>query len=389
MSTSATPETIRLGIIMNGVTGRMGANQHLARSIVAIRQQGGVTTPSGAKIVVDPILVGRSAVKLKTLSDKHGGDIPFTTDLAGVMSDKKYQIYFDAQTTQMRFEAVKQAIAAGKHIYCEKPIATSTAEAMELARLAEKAGVKNGAVQDKLWLPGIRKLKYLIDTGFFGKILSVRGEFGYWVFTGENQPAQRPSWNYRAEDGGGIIVDMLCHWRYVIDNLFGNVTGVSCLGATHIDRRWDEQNKAYTATSDDSAYATFTTDQDIVCHFNSSWCVRVRRDDLLTLQVDGTKGSAVAGLRGCRIQSDAMTPKPVWNPDIDSPIDYFANWSEVPSNMIYDNAFKVQWELFLRHVALGEPFPWTLREGAKGVQLAELGLESWKQRKWLDVKPLA
>jgi predicted dehydrogenase len=260
---------------------------------------------------------------------------------------------------------------------------------MELVKKAEKARLKNGAVQDKLWLPGIRKLKFLIDTGFFGRILSVRGEFGYWVFTGEDQPAQRPSWNYRTEDGGGIIIDMLCHWRYLVDNLFGNVTSVTCTGATHIDHRIDENGQRYKCTADDSAYATMKTDKDIICHFNSSWCVRVRRDDLLTLQVDGTHGSAVAGLRDCKIQHASVTPKPVWNPDIDSPIDFFAGWTSVPTNQHYDNAFKAQWELYLRHVVLNEPFPWTLREAAKGVQLAEIGIESWKQRRWLDIPALS
>ncbi|HEX4052709.1 MAG TPA: Gfo/Idh/MocA family oxidoreductase [Tepidisphaeraceae bacterium] len=381
-------ESRRIGIILNGVTGRMGMNQHLERSIMAIRQQGGVKADPRTSIMPEPILVGRNTEKLKALSQRHGG-IPYSTDLDSLLDDSKYSIYFDAQTTPLRFEAVSKALAAGKHVYCEKPVATTSADAMELVRRAEKAGLKNGVVQDKLWLPGIRKLRHLIDTGFFGRILSVRGEFGYWVFTGEDQPAQRPSWNYRAEDGGGIIIDMLCHWRYLVDNLFGNVTSVSCLGATHIDHRIDEEGRKYKCTADDSAYATMITDQNIVCHFNSSWCVRVRRDDLLTLQVDGTKGSAVAGLRECRAQPASRTPRPVWNPDIDSPIDFYADWQKAPANQQYDNAFKAQWELFLRHVALGEPFGWTLREAAKGVQLAELGIESWNQRRWMDVPELS
>jgi predicted dehydrogenase len=380
-------ETHRVGVILNGVSGRMGMNQHLERSIMAIRAQGGVAVGTGATIMPEPILVGRNADKLRGISEKHGG-IPFSTDLPSLLNDPKYPIYFDAQLTNLRYDAVCKAIAAGKHVYCEKPVATNSQQTADLVKRAEKAGVKNGAVQDKLWLPGIRKLKFLIDTGFFGKILSVRGEFGYWVFTGEDQVAQRPSWNYRAEDGGGIIIDMLCHWRYLIDNLFGNVTRVSCLGATHIGERIDENGKKYKCTADDAAYATMITDQNIVCHFNSSWCVRVRRDDLLTLQVDGTNGSALAGLRECRVQHGAMTPKPVWNPDIDSPINFFESWPVVPTNQKYDNAFKVQWELFLRHVVLNEPFRWTLREAAKGVQLAELGIESWKQGKWLDVPAL-
>lgn len=380
-------KTHRIGIVMNGVTGRMGKNQHLTRSIHAIRKQGGIRVNDGEVIMPDPILVGRDAGKLEALSKAHG-DIPWSTDLDACLADDKYSVYFDAQTTLRRFDAVKQAVAKGRHIYCEKPTATNSEAALQLAKFAEDKGVKNGAVQDKLWLPGLMKLKYLINSGFFGEILSVRGEFGYWVFTGEDRPAQRPSWNYRDADGGGIMIDMFCHWRYVIDNLFGNVKAVSALGATHINKRWDEGNKPYKADADDAAYGTFITEKGIICHFNSSWCVRVRRDDLLTLQVDGTKGSAVAGLRKCWVQHDAMTPKPVWNPDLDSPIDFYAGWQEVPTTQEYDNAFKAQWELFLRHVALGEPFPWTLREAAKGVQLAELGIESWKQRRWLDVPTL-
>ncbi len=380
-------KTHRVGIIMNGVTGRMGTNQHLIRSILAIRNQGGVRIGDGEVIVPDPLLVGRSEAKLQHLSDL-GGGIPFTTDLDGALADAEYPVYFDAQTTQRRFGAVKKAIEAGKHLYCEKPVATTSGEALELYHLAQKAGIKHGVVQDKLWLPGLMKLKYLIDTGFFGKILSVRGEFGYWVFTGEHRPGQRPSWNYREEDGGGIIVDMLCHWRYVVDNLFGGVTQLSCLGATHIPERWDEAGRRYAATADDTAYATFITDQGVICQFNSSWCVRVRRDDLFVMQVDGTEGSAVAGLRKCWIQHDAMTPRPTWNPDVDSPINHYEHWQEVPTTCEYDNAFKAQWELFLRHVVLDEPFRWGLQEGAKGVQMAELGLQSWKERRWLDVPAL-
>jgi predicted dehydrogenase len=376
-----------IGIIMNGVTGRMGTNQHYVRSILAIRQQGGVFISPSEKILPVPVLVGRNEDKLKKLAAMDPG-VSYTTDLASVLRDPKYQIYFDAQTTGRRADAVKKAIAAGKHVYCEKPTAVSTESALELFEVATKAGVKNGVVQDKLWLPGLLKIKRLQEQGFFGKILSVRGEFGYWVFEGHNIPSQRPSWNYRKEDDGGIIVDMLCHWRYVLDNLFGEVKSLTCLGATHIPERVDEQGKPYVCTADDSAYATFELANGVIAHFNSSWNVRVRRDDLLTLQVDGTHGSAVAGLRECYIQHYGNTPKPVWNPDIPQPINFFEGWSKVPEQESYDNAFKVQWELFLRHVALDEPFPWNLLEGAKGVQLAELGLQSWEKRAWLPVPKL-
>lgn len=377
----------RIGIIMNGVTGRMGTNQHLLRSIAEIIKQGGVKISPAETIMPDPILVGRDVNKLKKLCQLSGVQ-KMTIDVDEALADANNVIYFDSQTTGRRAEGVRKAVKAGKHVYCEKPTAVSAETALELYTLCKEAGLKNGVVQDKLWLPGMLKLKRLIQNDFFGKILSVRGEFGYWVFEGHSIPAQRPSWNYRKEDDGGIIVDMLCHWRYVLDHIFGKVKAVSCLGATHIPERIDEQGKPYRCTADDSAYATFELEGGIVAHFNSSWTVRVRRDDLLTLQVDGTKGSAVAGLRECYIQHYGNTPKPVWNPDIEQPIRFFEGWAKVPEQEPYDNAFKVQWELFLKHVVKDDPFPWDLREGAKGVQLAEKGLESWAKRCWVDIPEL-
>jgi predicted dehydrogenase len=374
----------KVGIIMNGVTGRMGTNQHLVRSIAAIVNQGGVRLAAGETIMPDPILVGRDKKKLEALC-KLTGFTKMSVDLPDTLKDPGYSVYFDAQTTGRRGEAIRMAVAAGKHIYCEKPVAVNTQTAMELYNLCRKAGVKNGVVQDKLWLPGIIKLNRLIQQGFFGKILSVRGEFGYWVFEGDTIPSQRPSWNYRKEDDGGIIVDMLCHWRYVLDNLFGKVKAVSCLGATHIPERVDELGERYTCTADDAAYATFELEGGVIAHFNSSWSTRVRRDDLLTLQVDGTKGSAVAGLRECYTQHYGNTPKPVWNPDLVQPVNFYDGWSKVPEQENYDNAFKVQWELYLRHIVKNEPFPWDLREGARGVQLAEKGLESWAKRCWIEI----
>ena len=382
-------KTKSIGIILNGVTGRMGTNQHLVRSILSIIEQGGIKVSDDLVLMPDPILTGRNENKLRDLAQKYEVD-KYTTDLDQALKDDHNQIFFDASSTLLRAKFVEKAVEAGKAVYCEKPTAVTTREALRLAELCEKAGLKNGVVQDKLWLPGLRKLRMIKEQGFFGDILSVRGEFGYWVFEGDtyDQPAQRPSWNYRKEDGGGIISDMLCHWRYVIDNLFGNIKSVSCTGATHIPTRYDENGQAYKATADDSAYTTFELENGIICHFNSSWNVRVRRDDLLTMQVDGTKGTAVAGLRKCWVQGAAMTPKPVWNPDIDQPINFYDHWNEVPDSAVYDNAFKIQWEQFIRHVALDEPFCWTLREGAKGVQLAEAGLQSWKERKWVNLPDL-
>jgi predicted dehydrogenase len=381
------PTVHTVGIIMNGVTGRMGLNQHLRRSIYAIMQGGGLKLNDSEIIMPQPLLVGRNAAKLQAISQECGG-LPYSTDLDSALSDPQYTIYFDAQTTDRRAEAVRKAVAAGKHIYCEKPVADNLETALELYQVARSAGVKHGVVQDKLWLPGLLKLQTLRDLGFFGRIFSVRGEFGYWVFEGDTVPAQRPSWNYRKEDGGGLIIDMLCHWRYVLDNIFGGVKAVSCLGATHIPERRDEAGQPYACTADDAAYATFELENGIIAHFNSSWVVRVRRDDLLTLQVDGTKGTAVAGLRDCWIQHYGATPRPIWNPDIPQPINFFDGWQRVPEQNTFDNAFKHQWELFLLHVVKDEPFPWNLLEGAKGVQLAEAGLQSWKDRCWVSIKPL-
>lgn len=378
----------RIGVIMHGITGRMGYNQHLVRSVLAIRDQGGVTLKSGEKVMLDPILVGRNGEKIEAIAAKHN-IARWTTDIDAALANPDDTLFFDAGTTQMRGSLLTKAIKAGKNVYCEKPISDNMEEALVVARLAESAGIKHGVVQDKLFLPGLRKLAMLRDSGFFGKILSVRGEFGYWVFEGDWQPAQRPSWNYRHKDGGGIILDMLCHWRYVLDDLFGNVKAVSCLGTTHIPKRFDEQGNAYVADADDAAYATFELEGGVIAHINSSWAVRVRRDDLVTFQVDGTHGSAVAGLTKCWTQHRTNTPKPVWNPDQPQTIDFYKTWQEVPDNVVYDNGFKAQWEMFIRHLVDGDAWPYGLMEGVKGVQLAELGLQSWKERRWLDVPAIA
>ena len=377
----------RLGIIMHGVTGRMGYNQHLVRSILAIRDQGGIMLQNGNRLVVDPIIVGRDRDKIEALAKKHN-IARWGTDLDAALANPEDSIFFDAGTTLMRAGLLERALAAGKHVYCEKPTSDDLEIAVNLAKTARASGLKHGVVQDKLFLPGLMKIKMLKDSGFFGKILSVRGEFGYWVFEGDWQKAQRPSWNYRKNDGGGIILDMLCHWRYVMDNLFGEVQAVSCLGATHIPQRVDEKGNTFDCDTDDAAYATFELEGGIIAQINSSWTTRVRRDDLVTFHVDGTHGSAVAGLHKCWTQHRVNTPKPVWNPDQPQTMNFFNDWEEVPDNWPADNGFKAQWEMFLRHVAEDAPWPYGLEAGAKGVQLAELGLKSWAERRWLDVPKL-
>ncbi|HTI22728.1 MAG TPA: Gfo/Idh/MocA family oxidoreductase [Kutzneria sp.] len=376
-----------VGVAMNGVTGRMGYNQHLLRSVLAIRDQGGLTTADGTVIWPEPVLIGRNEDRIRALAERHGLE-RWTTDVAKALAEPDVEIYFDAQVTSARKDGVLAAIDAGKHIYCEKPTAESLDDALDLARKAAAAGVKTGVVQDKLFLPGLRKLKRLVDSGFFGRVLSVRGEFGYWVFEGDWQPAQRPSWNYRAEQGGGIVLDMFCHWQYVLRDIFGPVRSVQALTATHIPERVDERGLPYPATADDAAYGIFQLDNGIVAQINSSWATRVNRDELVEFHVDGTEGSAVAGLRHCRVQHRSITPKAVWNPDLPSPVDFRAQWQEVPDNTEFDNGFKEQWELFLRHVVLDEPWHWDLLAGARGVQLAELGLKSAAEGRRIDVPEL-
>lgn len=379
-----------IGIIMNGVSGRMGYRQHLVRSILAIREQGGIEMPDGTKVTVTPVLVGRNELKLAEIAAEHGIE-NYTTDLDAALADPRWEIYADFLVTKARASALRRAIAAGKTIYTEKPTAETAEEAFEIAKLAADSGVKTGVVHDKLYLPGLQKLKRLIDSGFFGRILSVRGEFGYWVFEGDWQPAQRPSWNYRAEDGGGIIVDMFPHWNYVLENLFGHVKTVYAQAATHIPQRWDEHDEPYAATAEDAAYGIFEIDGrdgEIVAQINSSWTVRVNRDELVEFHVDGTLGSAVVGLFGAKIQHRSATPKPVWNPDLEDSHDYDADWAGIPTNDVFQNGFKQQWEEFLTSYVLGTEYEFDLLAGARGVLLAELGLRSSSEGRKIELPNL-
>ncbi|WP_055585887.1 Gfo/Idh/MocA family protein [Peterkaempfera griseoplana] len=377
-----------LGVVLNGVTGRMGYRQHLVRSLLAIREQGGVELSDGSRLPVDLVLVGRNAEKVRETAERH--DVPrWTTDLDEALADEGNRIYFDAQLTSVREESILRAIAAGKDVYTEKPIAESVEGSLRLARAAAAAGVKNGVVHDKLYLPGLLKLRRLIDGGFFGRVLSVRGEFGYWVFEGDWQSAQRPSWNYRAEDGGGITTDMFCHWNYVLENLFGGVRAVTARTATHIPQRWDEQGKPYRATADDAAYAIFELEGGVVAQLNSSWAVRVHRDELVEFQVDGTEGSAVAGLHQCVVQHRSATPRPVWNPDLAEAGGYREQWQPVPDNAVFENGFKAQWEQFLRHVVEDADHPYDFLAGARGVRLAEAGLRSSAEGRRIVLEDLA
>lgn len=383
--------TRTLRIAMNGVTGRMGYRQHLVRSILAIRDAGGVVLAGGTRVQVEPILLGRNEERLREIATEHG-IAEWSTDVDDVLADPSVDIYFDAQVTSRRVGALTAAMRAGKHVYTEKPTAETLPEAVELARLAQEAGVTAGVVHDKLYLPGLVKLRRLVDEGFFGRILSLRGEFGYWVFEGDGQVAQRPSWNYRKEDGGGITVDMFCHWNYVLEGILGTVESVTARAVTHIPTRWDERGEAYDATADDAAYGLFDVrtpgGDPVIAQINSSWAVRVFRDELVEFQVDGTHGSAVAGLRRCVAQQRAHTPKPVWNPDLPVTEPFRDQWLDVPANADLDNGFRLQWEEFLRDVVAGRPHRYELLSAARGVQLAELGLRSSAEGRTLPVPPV-
>jgi len=374
-------------VALNGVTGRMGYRQHLVRSLLAIREQGGIGLDDGTVLYPEPVLVGRNEDRLRAIAERHG--LPrWTTSLDEVLGDPDIDVYFDAQVTSAREQSLREAIAAGKHVYAEKPAAGSLDGALRLARAAREAGIVHGVVQDKLFLPGIIKLRRLISEGFFGRVLSARVEFGYWVFEGDGVASQRPSWNYREDRGGGIVLDMFPHWQYLLADLFGPIAAIYARRATHVPVRWDESGARYDVTAEDAAYAILEFDSGAVASVNSSWAVRVNRRELVELQVDGTEGSAVAGLRGCAVQDRASTPVPVWNPDLPDPIDYLAQWTDVPDDGPFDNGFKVQWELFLRHAVAGAAFPWDLAEGARGVQLAELAMLSSAEGRRVEVTRL-
>ncbi len=376
----------RIGIILHGATGRMGSTQHL-RHLQAIRQEGGLPLRNGDRLVPDVLLAGRSAEKLEALSRVHEGT-RWTTDLDAALADTANDIFFDCAVTGYRAPLARRAIAAGKHVYLEKPVAPSLDEAMHLARLAAAAGVRHGVIQDKVHLPGLMKLRMLRDAGFFGRILSVKIEFGWWVFDGAFQPSQRSSWNYRKSEGGGLVLDMYAHWRYIIDRAIAPVTRVLCRTAIHTPRRVDERGAAYDVDTDDAAYALMELEGGAIATVMTSWATRLRRDDMLVIHVDGTLGSAVAGLHRCRTQSLVNTPKPPWNADVPQPMDFYGQWQDVPDNIAYPPSFRACWDGFLRHVGEDAPFVPTLLEGAKAVQLAELAYRSDAEGRWLDVPAL-
>jgi predicted dehydrogenase len=375
-----------IGIIIDGATGRLGTTQHL-RSLLAIRSGGGLALADGDRLVPEPVLLGRNPEKLAALAAAHGG-LKWSTDRDAALADPDISIYFDATATGGRPARAGAALAAGKYVYLEKPIAETLEDALDLARRAHRARLKSGVVQDKLFLPGLTKLRKLYEAEFFGRILSIRLDFGWWVFDGGLYPAQRPSWNYRKTAGGGLILDMFAHWRYIFDRLLGEIKAVSCRHMTALPERRDESGKRYDVDVEDTAFATLELAGGVLAQVSSSWASRVKRDDLLQIQVDGTLGSAVCGLHRCFLQPLVATPKPFFDPERPQAIVFDEQWQEMPDIEPFRSSYRAGWELFLKHVAEDAPFPSPLLEGAKGVQLAEACYQSDRERRWIDLPAL-
>ena len=375
----------RIGVIINGATGRMGTAQHMA-NLLAIAAEGGLKLENGDRLIPNLLLVGRDAGRLAKLAAAHGNQRS-TTNLQEALAGPD-QIFMDCAATGDRPKRVRQAIEAGKHIHIEKPTAPTVDEAMDLARLADRAGVKHGVIQDKLFLPGFAKLMAVRNSGFFGRILSVKIDAGSWIFDGTEQECQRPSWNYRKSEGGGLALDMMAHWRYMIDRLVAPVTDVCALMTTAIPQRVDEGGRSYKVDAEDTNYALLRMQGGAVGVITNSWATRPRRDDTMVVQIDGTQGSAVAGRFRCFTQSAAATPEAFTMAARPGGVDLMAHWQEVPETPGNKNPFRQCWETFLRHVAEDAPYLPTLVEGAKAVQLADLAYRSTAEQRWMKVPDL-
>ena len=379
--------TRRLGIIMHGATSRIGTTQHLLNSLVPIIAEGGLPLANGDRLMPDPVIVSRSAEKAQALAERFGL-ARWSTDLDACLADPVNELFFECAYGGGRVELAKRAIAAGKHIYLEKPVAETLAEVLDLRETAERAGVKHAVMQDKIHLPGLVKLKTLIDIGFFGRIHGMRLEFGWWVFDGEVIPAQRTSWNYKKAMGGGLVLDMFPHWRYVIEHLFGRPTSVTARINTAQPKRWDEQHRPYDVDVEDEVRAIVEFENGIVGEVFSSWATRIRRDDMLVVSVDGTQGSAHATLHDCFTQTLGTTPKPVFPVQAPQAMDFFGQWQKAPELTPFKNSYRMAWEAFLRHVAEEAPNGASLLQAARGLQLIEACYESHRSRRWVEMPAL-
>jgi len=380
--------TQTIGIIVNGATGRIGSTQHLANALAPIRREGGLAA-GGDRIVPRLLLVGRDAGRLAQIAAAHGVT-EWSTDLDAALGDSSFTVFFDAAATHQRRQVLEKAIAAGKHLYTEKPVALSAADGLALLAAARARGLKHGAVEDKQYLPGLQKLAALSRAGFFGRVVGFQLEFGWWVFDGVERPSQRPSWNYTRAGGGGLILDMYPHWRYVIENILGPIRRVVTAAATAVPERIDESGARYRVDVEDTATTLVELADGAFGTIMSSWATRVRRDDLMTFAIDGTGGSAIAGLHRCRVQTNAGTPTVKhFNPMVDLAIDYRADWSDAPEAGPYTNPYRVGWEDFLRHLVAGGPLISDLAAGVRDLQFAEACRRSAATGAWVDLEKTA
>ncbi len=375
-----------LGIVLNGASGGIANRQHLERALIPMIREGGLPV-GGRRIVPKLLLVGRDEGRLKAVADRFGLDA-WTTDLSAAIADPAYPVVFDAGVTGARAGLLRSAIEAGKHVYAEKPVVTDVAVGRELLALAEAKGVKHGVVEDKLFLPGLEKLKLARAQGLIGRVLQFRLDFGYWIFTGHDVPTQRPSWNYRRGEGGGLLLDMYPHWRYVVEGVLGPIDSVVSTAWTAIPERIDEAGKPYAVDTDDSNATLVRLKSGAVGVITSSWATRVKRDDLVTFQVDGTEGSAVAGLHRCRVQPLAATPKARFDPNVDHGQDYDRDWMDMPELSPVRNGYRAGWEAFIRHVVAGEPMAADLAAGIRDVALAVACETSVAEGRWVAMDSL-
>jgi predicted dehydrogenase len=373
------------GIIIHGATGRIASTQHLANALVPIIAEGGLAIGPD-RLVPRLLLVGRDAKRLAALAQTYGIS-ESTTDLDAALASRDHSLFFDAAPTAQRFSTLQKAIAAGKHVYSEKPLAPTLAQAKALLREAQARALKHGVVEDKLGLPGLRRLAEVALSGELGRIAGFRLEFGWWIFDGTERATQRPSWNYK--EGGGLLFDMYPHWRYVIEGLIGPVLRVASAHWIATPERIDEDGTRYRVPVEDSAATLVEIEGGVFGTILSSWATRVRRDDLFTLQIDGSRASALATLHRCYLQPAAQTPEIAhFNIAKDIGTDYRTHWTELPSLGAGKIPYRAGWESFLRHVAVDAPLASDFSAGIRDVAFAEVCQRSMAERSWIEMPAL-
>ena len=292
-----------------------------------------------------------------------------------------FPILFDAAATKQRVSTLTKAIAAGKHIYSEKPVALSVADGMALLTAARARNLKHGAVEDKIFLPGLQKLsaarraeilrpRHRLSPRF--RLVGVRRIRAQKPAAKLELPAKR----CRRSHHGYVSALALRRSKA----FSARSVGLWHATATAIPQRADESGTRYDVDVDDTSLTLAELENGAVGTIACSWATRVRRDDLLTFQIDGTSGSAVAGLHRCWAQSAGDTPEVRHiNPMVDIGFDYRRDWKEVPGLAAYANPYRVGWDRFLKHIVTGEPLASDLSAGIRDVQTGG-GLLSQRRR---------